>query len=403
VSGETRRVIVVGAGVFGAAAALELRRRGWRVVLVDEHPTPHEGAASTDVSKIVRMDYGSDGFYHELAERALEGWDRWNGDWPRALYHQDGFLVLSREPMAPGGFEHDSWMKLRERGYSPVRLERSALAERFPAWRPSTYADAYFNPRAGWVESTAVVERLVSLARAAGVEHVTARVTRLLESDSRVGGVRVATALSRAGALSAPEATSLSAGCVVVCAGAWTPSLLPWLADRLRSVAQPVLHFQVRDPAAYRGDRFPPWAADIAGSGWYGFPALADGRLKIGHHGPGVPAHPDTRGDVPSDHVARARAFFRDSLPALADAPLVGQRVCMYCDTSDGDFLIDRDPDREGLVIASGGSGHAFKFAPVLGALVADAVEGRTSRASTRFGWRAAADDQEREQARARK
>ena len=60
----------------------------------------------------------------------------------------------------------------------------------------------------------------------------------------------------------------------------------------------------------------------------------------------------------------------------------------MYCDSVDGDFLIDRDPERDGLVVASGGSGHAFKFAPLLGEIVADVLEGRANRWADRFRWR---------------
>lgn len=97
---------------------------------------------------------------------------------------------------------------------------------------------------------------------------------------------------------------------------------------------------------------------------------------------------PDERGEVDTGHLERARSFLRVAIPRLADAPLVGSRVCLYCDSFDGDFLIDRDPEREGLVVASGGSGHAFKFAPLLGELVADAVEGRENRWSVRFRWR---------------
>jgi glycine/D-amino acid oxidase-like deaminating enzyme len=369
--------VVAGGGVFGAAAALELASRGWEVTLLDPHPLPYEGASSTDVSRMIRMDYGSDVFYHELAERALDGWDRWNADWPRPLYHQDGFLILSKGPMAPGGFEHESWRVLRERGHAPERMSPGVLAERFPAWRGGAYSDGYFNPRAGWAESGGVVDRLLALCEARGVSRRAAGLADLLDSGSAARGVRTT------------SGERLAADRVVVCAGAWTPSLLPPLADRLRSVAQPVLYFGVDDPALFRGDRFPPWAADIAGSGWYGFPALPDGRLKIGHHGIGAEAHPDARGDVGTEHVASARAFLRQAIPALADAPLVSRRVCMYCDTFDGDFLIDRDPEREGLVVATGGSGHAFKFAPILGSLIADAVEGVANRWGSRFRWRA--------------
>ena len=362
--------------MFGAASALELRARGWTVTLIDPHPLPYEGASSTDVSKLVRMDYGSDVFYHELAEAALAGWDRWNDEWPRRLYHQDGLLVLSRGPMLPGGFEYESWRVLRERGYEPERLSEDALADRFPAWRAARFPDGYVNARAGWAESAAVVDRLLDSARRAGVSIRQDGFASLVDAGSRVAGV-VTTSRER-----------IAADQVLVCAGAWTPTLLPWLADRVWSVAQPVLHFRAPDPAALRGPRFPPWAADIAGSGWYGFPAASDGSVKIGHHGTGARVHPQERGEVSRDHIDEARAFLEEALPALAEAPLVERRVCLYCDTFDGDFLIDRDPDREGLVVASGGSGHAFKFAPVLGQIVADAAEQRPNRWAERFRWR---------------
>lgn len=364
--------------MFGVTTALELRTRGYQVTLLDRGPLPAETASSTDVSKIVRMDYGSDVFYHELAEAALDGWNRWNADWPQALFHEDRFLVLSAGVMAPGGFEYESWRVLRQRGYEPERLGGDELTRRYPVWRGDRFSDGYLSPRGGWAESGAVVSRLLGLCAAAGVRLHDGLFEGLTEGGSRVSGVRTA------------AGTLIDADHVVVCAGAWTPLLLPWLSDALRPIAQPVLHFGVDDPDDFRGPRFPPFAADIAGSGWYGFPALGDGRLKLGHHGGGQVSHPDDRGDVGADHVARARDFLAEAIPSLADAPVVARRVCMYCDSFDGDLFIGRDPQRDGLVVAAGGSGHGFKFAPLIGGLVADALEALENRWADRFAWRAA-------------
>ena len=370
------RVLVVGGGIFGITAALELRHRGWLVTVLDPGPIPHEGASSTDVSKVVRMDYGSDRFYHELAELALEGWDRWNHDWPVPLYHEDGFLILSPTPMAPGGYEYESFEVLRARGYAPERLDANSASGRYPEWDFTRYPDGYLNTRAGWAESGAVVERLSSLCRAAGVTFLTGSMRSLMSHGSRVSGV-VTTGADR-----------IEADRVLVAAGAWTPGLVPWLSHVLCPTAHPVLHFQPDDPDAFRGSGFPPWAADISGTGWYGFPALPDGRVKVAHHGPGARARPDDRGAVSAEHEARTRDFLRYSIPALADAPVVHRRVCMYCDSFDGDLFAAADPSREGLVVASGGSGHGFKFAPALGAIFADVLEGRDNRFAFRFAWR---------------
>src|SRR6187399_879940 len=95
----TRSIVIVGAGVFGLTAAWELSLRGWQVVVIDPGAVPRPVAASTDISKVVRADYGADELYTAMAEMALSGWDRWNARWGETLYHQDGFLVLSADPL----------------------------------------------------------------------------------------------------------------------------------------------------------------------------------------------------------------------------------------------------------------------------------------------------------------
>jgi glycine/D-amino acid oxidase-like deaminating enzyme len=83
------------------------------------------------------------------------------------------------------------------------------------------------------------------------------------------------------------------------------------------------------------------------------------------------------------------RDFLGKALPDVLDAPVISNRLCMYCDTWDGDFWIDHDPDRPGLIVATGGSGHGFKFAPMLGPIIADVVEGEQNPFANRFKWRA--------------
>jgi glycine/D-amino acid oxidase-like deaminating enzyme len=154
------------------------------------------------------------------------------------------------------------------------------------------------------------------------------------------------------------------------------------------ATGQPVLYFRPLNMAEYQMPRFAPWTADITRTGWYGFPAQADGTLKVANHGPGWQVHPDQPRLVPLEMEARCRAFFRETFPGLADAPLTGSRLCLYCDTWDGNFWIDHDPERPGLVVAAGDSGHGFKFAPVLGGLIADVLERQPNPYAARFAWR---------------
>ena len=114
--------IVIGAGIYGVTAALELRRRGHQVRLLDPGPLPHPLAASTDISKAIRLDYGPDLDYLLAMETALEGWRAWNRVWPAPLFHEVGVLFVTPTPMAPGGFEYESHRLLAKRGHAPQRL-----------------------------------------------------------------------------------------------------------------------------------------------------------------------------------------------------------------------------------------------------------------------------------------
>ncbi len=373
----SRSIVIAGGGVFGLTAAIEFRSRGWGVTLCDPGQLPHPDASSTDISKAIRMDYGADVLYTEMAEASIEGWCRWNAEWDAPLYHPDGFLMMTRAPMQAGSFEHDGFHLLRDRGQPVERIDREALAERFPAWRPDEYVDGYYNNNGGWAESGRAVEQLVREAERRRVFlHEGVGFAALLEERGKVCGIELA------------DGDRIRADRVLVTAGAWTPTLLPWLADRLWTVGQPVLHFRPDDPALFDGSRFPVWGADISKSGWYGFPLSPGGVVKVGHHGAGNPMHPDDPRRLPEGHVERCREFLMGTFPSLAGAPLVGSRVCLYCDVYDGNFFIDADPDRPGLIVAAGGSGHGFKFAPVLGGLIADIVEGVDNPWAARFAWR---------------
>lgn len=371
-------VVVVGAGTYGLSAAIELRRRGAAVLVVDPGPIPHPDAASTDISKLIRADYGDDVLYSELMEAALVRWRAWNARWQRPLFHETGLLVLSGGALDARGFEGASFETLSARGYALERLDAAALRERFPAW--SSEVAAYVNPIGGWAESGNVVRELASEARALGVT--------LRE------GVSIAPISGRSGPLREIATTggeTLSASSFVIAAGALTPHVVPELADRLRTVGQPVFHFGGDAASKLGSPAFLPWAADIANTGWYGFP-FHEGVLKIANHGPGKEVAAGEARVVDAAWEARFRAFFAANVPSMAGAPVVRTRLCLYCDSFDGDFLIARHPARDGLVVAAGDSGHGFKFAPMFGELIADAVEGTNSperaRFAERFRWR---------------
>ena len=370
--------LVVGAGIFGVTTALSLRSRGYGVTLIDPGPLPFPLAASTDVSKVVRMEYGKNRQYMRMVIRAIEGFHRWNELFGETLYHETGILAATKEYMDDSEFVNDSYGMLLEEGQSPERLSGDEITRRFPAWTTGAYIDGFYNPRGGYAESGRVVGKLVETAMDAGVEVRPGQTAqKFLATGGRVRGIE-----TREGATFRSDHT-------VIAAGSWTPWLLPELQAVMDATGHPIFHLKPKEPAPFTAPDFVVFFGDTARTGWYGFPMLREGIVKISRHGVGVPLHPEKdERTVYEEDFAQLRIFLEDTFPALLDAEITYTRRCLYNDTLDEHFWIDHHPEKEGLSIATGGSGHGFKFGPVLGDLIADVVEDKPNEWAEMFRWR---------------
>jgi glycine/D-amino acid oxidase-like deaminating enzyme len=372
------RVIVVGAGINGVTAAIELKKRGYRVVLVDPGPLPHPLAASTDISKAVRTAYGADEEYAALSERSIPLWREWNREFGTELYHEVGFLFLRQQEMQPGDFEFESLKVLEQHGRKVERIDSTTLRERFPAWNAERYRDGFLERRAGYVESGRAAALLIERAKSLGVQlRERSKFAALAGGDDRVEGIVL------------DNGQRIPGDLVVMAAGAWTPYVLPFTRKFFRATGQPVFHLRPRKPELFTPERFPVFGADISTTGYYGFPLGREGVVKIANHGPGREMSPESpnRAVTPQEEKD-LREFLSGTFPTLVDAPIVHTRICLYCDTHDGHFWIAPDPERLGLIVATGDSGHGFKFAPVLGEIIADAAEGKSNPLLEKFRWR---------------
>jgi glycine/D-amino acid oxidase-like deaminating enzyme len=372
------KVVVVGAGINGVTAAIELNQRGHKVFLIDPGPLPHPLAASTDISKAIRAAYGADEEYTTLAERSIKLWREWNDEFGIELYHEVGFLFLRQRQMQRGDFEYESLKVFEQRDHKMERMNAAQLRKRFPAWNAERYPDGFLDREAGYAESGRVVATLIERARSLGVElREGIRFAALDEGDDRVKGVVLG------------DGQRIAGDIVILAIGAWTPYLLPFARDFFRATGHPVFHLKPRQPELFAAKRFPVFGADISTTGYYGFPLSREGVVKIANHGPGREMSPESpQRAVTPDEEKNLREFLSWTFPELADAPIVYTRICLYCDTSDGHFWIAPDPERPGLILATGDSGHGFKFAPVLGQLIADATEGKSNPLLQKFRWR---------------
>jgi len=375
---KKQKTIVVGAGINGVVAAIELRKRGYEVALIDPGPLPHPLAASTDISKAVRTAYGADEDYTALAEQSREIWRQWNVQFGVELYHEIGFLFLRQRSIQPGDFEYESFKLLERRGHRIERISSKQLRERYPAFNAERYPDGFLDLEAGYAESGRVVAALIQRAKSLGVElRENAKFRELDEAGDRAKGILL------------ENGEKIAADTVVMAVGAWTPYALPFTRNFFRASGQPVFHLKPEKPELFTPERFPIFGADISTTGYYGFPLNRDGVVKIANHGCGREMSPDSpERAVTKEEENKMRQFLSDSFPGLADAPIVFTRICLYCDTHDGNFWIAPDPERPELIIAAGDCGHGFKFAPVLGEIIADAVEGKSNPLLEKFRWR---------------
>jgi sarcosine oxidase / L-pipecolate oxidase len=372
------KVIIVGAGINGVTAAIELKKRGRDIVLVDPGPLPHPLAASTDISKAVRAAYGADEQYTELAERSIKLWREWNREFGTQFYHEVGVMFVRQRKLKPGDFEHESFKTLERRGHKVERMNSARFWKRFPAWNPELYRDGVLELEAGYAESGRVVAVLVERAKSLGIElREGAKFSHLDEGDNGISGIAL------------DGGKRIAGDSVVMAVGAWAPYLLPFTKKFFRASGQPIFHLKPRQPELFAPDCFPVFGADITTTGYYGFPIDRDGVVKVANHGHGREMSPESpERAVTIEDEKNLREFLSSTFPALANAPIVYSRVCMYCDTHDGHFWIARDPERQGLIIAAGDCGHGFKFAPVLGEIIADAVEQEPNPILQKFRWR---------------
>lgn len=374
-------ILVVGGGAFGLSAALELHKRKYKVGLINPDQIPHHLAASTDISKVVRMEYGADEMYFEMAEKSIRIWREWNEFFGEEMYKEVGFLMLCKEKLDRGTqrFEQSSFELLLKKGYPAEHLRTPDIQARFPLIDPLTYPEAVFNPQGGYALSSRVIERMADYGKRLGVQIHPGQKAKTFDSE----GGKLKSVLCQSGDI-------FKADQFLLAAGSHTPFLLPELEAYFRITGHPVFWLKPKDAQVFKAPHLPVFTADISNSGWYGFPFIEHpGVIKVAQHSDGLPIHPEQDDRyVKGKEIEGMRDFLKGFCSKLAKAPLVYTRRCLYTDTLDGHFWIDHHPEKTGLMVCSGGSGHGFKMTPLLGEIIADVLEKKPNPYAQRFVWR---------------
>jgi sarcosine oxidase len=333
-------VVVVGAGVFGASTARALARRGWEVTLAEQYVPGTVRSASGGDTRLLRTAHGDIDWYADLAWRARTQWLELQETAGTRIWEQVGVAWFAQ---SPDGFETRSRGSLERLGIPYEWLSPDDARRLYPSLGVDDLHGVLFEPEAGVLHSRLATQLLVEDGQRAGVRLESRRIT---------------------------PADDPPVDAVVWACGAWLPALFPGEVE---------LKVSRREVFFFGGDS--SWAGTPGfcdyDAPFYGHGEIAGLGVKIAPDVPGPEIDPDTLDRLPSPERERdARAYAAHRFPALADAPVIGARVCQYVLTGDTHFLFARHPERTSWWLLGGGSGHGFKHGPALGDYVADCVDG---------------------------
>lgn len=358
-------VIVLGVGTMGAAACTTLARRGLRVLGLEQFDIPHSLGSHHGHSRMFRLAYYEHPDYVPLLRRAFDQWNELNATSGLDVFRTTGGLYIGKPE---GEAVNEAAASARRHGLDHEMLDRAELRRRYPQFHvPDDYA-ALLESNAGFVRPELAIAAMVGEALKLGADIRGRQPVLDWKADAR--GVEVRTG-----------SATFSADRLVITAGAWSGGLLKQLSVPLAVTRQVLGWVWPRKPDLFRLGSFPCWAVESPdGSLYYGFPMLASNPgFKIARHARGQPADPNTidRTPRPADEET-FRPALRAYLPD-ADGPTLALSVCMYTNSPDAHFIIDRHPAHDRVAIACGFSGHGFKFAPVVGEALADlAIDGQS-------------------------
>lgn len=364
-------VIVIGVGGMGSATVYELAKRGKKVLGLEQFDIPHTMGSSHGFTRIIRMAYFEHPAYIPLLRRAYELW--------HALERETGQTLLVTTGGLDAGLPESHVFKgslysCQVHGLRHEVLTGAEVNRRFPGYRLLPDMQAVFQPDAGFLLPEQCIIGFVQAAQALGAE-VHGR-EPVLAWEPVGEGVQVRTARG-----------TYMADRLVITAGAWAGKLLPQLSAAAVPERQVLIWMQPHRPEWFTPRRFPVFILHAEEGIYYGFPVHGIPGFKLGyyHHLKEV-VDPDgfDRNAVTEQDEAVLRAASARYFPA-ANGPTLSLKTCMFTNSPDEHFILDRHPDYPQVSVAAGFSGHGFKFCSVIGEIMADLATTDSSRHE--IGW----------------
>ena len=355
-------VIVIGAGAFGGWSALQLLRKGAKVILLDAWGPGNSRASSGGETRVIRTTYGPERLYTQMAAQALQLWRENEQRWNVKLFFRTGALWMAD---ADDSYERAAMPLMKEAGVRFEKLSNADCSKRWPQINFEDVSWSIYEPDSGYLAARRGCEAVLNAFLTEGGEYHQTKAIPGSVSDNRMQAITVT------------SGETLTADSYVFACGPWLGKVFSFLTPVIVPTRQEVFFFgTAAGDLRFSEEQLPVWIDNgkhlfygIPGNQWRGFKIADDTR------GPVIDPTSMER-QVSTEGLAAARRYLRLRFPALADAPLVESRVCQYENSTDQNFVLDRHPEAENAWIVGGGSGHGFKHGPVIGQMVSDAVLG---------------------------
>ncbi len=357
---------------MGSATCYHLAKKGYSVLGLEQFDIPHELGSHAGQSRIIRKAYGEDSDYVPLLERAYENW--------RTLESETGSQVYFKTGLAYFGAPKDLFLETVKQSSLKYKIPVYQLTEaeclkKYPQFKLPGNFQRLEEPDAGLLTPERCI--LLMVEQAIGKSAVIRTKEKVLEWKRANGVITVKT-----------DRSTYEAGKLVITAGPWAGKMIPGLAPKLKVTRQAVAWVKPKKWDDFILGKFPCWLLQNNDHAFYGFPILPVGKvggplgLKLALHSPGGEVtDPDAvnRNTKESDERALVE-FLNQFIPDGYESTLT-MKTCLYTNSPDENFIIDYLPgyDKD-VAVAAGFSGHGFKFASVIGEIMADlAMKGSTA------------------------
>jgi sarcosine oxidase len=350
-------IIIIGAGAFGSSAAYHLSKSTKKVLVIDRDSPPHAFGSSHGQTRIIREAYFEDPIYVPMLREAYSLWDELERESEEKLFLKTGGLMLGNKEshVIQGTLNSAQTFKIEHEV-----LDNQSIKNKFSSFNADKQTMGVYEQNAGILFPEKCIKTTLKLAKQHGVDLNFNETVLSIEYNSN--SVEIIT----------NKGSYLSQKCILA-AGPWMNKLITELKIPLQTTRQVLYWYDIDKKITNypSNDKFPIfiWNTE-SGKHFYGFPDIGNG-FKIAFHDKGELCDPDNINRSISaqeieemNHIIHSYFNFKASFKEAV--------TCIYTNTPDDHFIIDRHPLSDNVIIASPCSGHGFKFSSVIGKILSD-------------------------------